>query len=168
MASAAKAGQDTRGYEVALNQNKRHSITPAQAVKPMPKPEPITEVALSSQGRAQPAPLHKPLPVQAEPLKPTQANYYVPTNNYVAASNVSNLEVGKIYVQAGSFSQEQNALQLSSQLSTYGSSKVYMTRVNNRPFFRVRLGPYDDKNQARDILTALNESGNKNAVIVVD
>ena len=43
-----------------------------------------------------------------------------------------------------------------------------MTRVNDKPFFRVRLGPYNNRIEAQEILTALNAGGNKNAVIVVD
>lgn len=156
VAAAAKTGQDTRGFEVALNRK------PAR--KPLfNKPEPITEVALNTS--EQTAPPRKPLPVQSEPLI-TASNSSV--SGYVTNSNVSNLASGKIFVQAGSFSQEQNALNLSDRLSSYGPSKVYLTRVNNQPFFRVRLGPYEDRSEAKEILTALNESGNKNAVIVID
>ena len=177
VAARAKTGADTRGYEVALNRNK--SLLSGQ-VKPMPKPEPITEVALSSQspavtptppsipqarqGATHTIPPRKPLPVQAEVL---QASYTPPIPRRVPGHPAANYP-GKIYVQAGAFSQEQNALNLSSQLSSYGQSKVYMTRVNDRPYFRVRLGPYEDRAQASRILTALNENGNQNAVIVVD
>ncbi len=174
VANIARSGQSTRGYEVALNQNKNFSIASAPVI-PTPKPitVPQTQVAMAQAlPDAAPVPLVKPMPVQAEPLGVTRAAYQ-PTSSYVAQnavtqSNIANLGTGKIYVQAGSFAQEQNALSLSSQLATYGPSKVYMTRVNNQPYFRVRLGPYDDKAQASEILTALNQSGNKNAVIVVD
>ena len=190
VAAAAKAGRDTRGYEVALNRNKSHPITsrPSSSsrpsITPPRKPEPMTEVALSSSGQpqAQPAqaqptqaqptqaqpqarPLKNPLPVQSEPLAAANTNAM---HSYVSASNVSNINPGKIFVQVGSFSQEQNALSLSNHLSSYGPSKVYLTRVNDRPFFRVRLGPYEDSSQAQQILAALNESGNKNAVLVID
>lgn len=148
------------------------------AIIPSTKPEAVTQISLSapqpysSQGSvmappSQAAPLRKPMPVQTQPLSATARNQ-ITTNNQVTASNISNLGVGKIYVQAGSFSQEQNALTLSNRLSTYGQSKVYMTKVNNKPFFRVRLGPYENRGAAKEILTALNTAGNKNAVIIVD
>lgn len=172
VASMAKQKIDTRGFEVALNNKARR--TNHVPVMPKVKPEPITQVAMSNINHpapatpyAQPVPLRKPGPVQAEVLPPSAANNSS-TNDYVTGSNIANLNTGKIYVQAGSFSQEQNALSYSDRLSSYGQSKVYMTRVNNRPFFRVRLGPYNDRIEAQQILTALNQNGNSNAVIVVD
>lgn len=172
VASMAKQKIDTRGFEVALN-NKARSTNHTPVV-PKAKPEPVTQVAISNindpklaSPYAQPVPPRKPGPVQAETLPPKTMNNRS-YGDYVTGSNISNLSTGKIYVQAGAFSQEQNALNYSSRLSSYGQSKVYMTRVNNKPFFRVRLGPYNDRIQAQEILTALNEGGNSNAVIVVD
>ncbi len=166
VAALAKKGQSTKGYEVALN-NKSYA-PPSTQITPRVKPSPVTEVAFSSPDGT-PTPLLKPMPVQSEPLtSPLAKPLATAQNRYISNSNVSNLGTGKIYVQAGAFSLEKNALSLSNQLTSYGTSKVYMTRVNNKPFFRVRLGPYEDRGQASDILTALNESGNKNAVIVVD
>lgn len=167
VAQAAKTGMDTRGFEVALNQNKSRVAAP----RPIPPVKPGTQVVMSApqpQGipasASGPVPMRKPLPVQAEPLPsasttPVSYNPRVP----VPAALPNN-----IYVQAGSFALEQNALNYSNQLSSLGPSKVYLTRVNNQPYFRVRLGPYDNREQAQRILTALNESGNKNAVIVLD
>ena len=186
VAQAAKAGHDTRGYEVALNQNKSRvaaprpipSTKPALAGQPyypsqptqvvMSDPQPQAVPVSSNPVSSNPVPLRKPLPVQAEPLSgpttPATAVYQqVSANTPIPAPLPNN-----IYVQAGSFSQEQNALSYSNQLTSLGPSKVYLTRVNNQPFFRVRLGPYENREQAQRILTALNESGNKNAVIVLD
>lgn len=184
VAAAAKTGQDTRGFEVALNQNKSR-LAPPRPTPPMRKPEPITQVAMSQstpyQGPTPAAPLRKPLPVQAEPLTATPVSAPVPQpavkpvtysgNPLISSAHAAPIPPkvpGKLFVQAGSFSQEQNALNYSSELSSYGPSKVYLTRINNQPFFRVRLGPYDNREDAQRILSALNESGNKNAVIVID
>ena len=179
VAHAAKQGYDTRGFEVALNNKKPRTAT--TVAMPQVKPEPVTQVAMTAApipprpATGQPVPLvplHKPMPVQAEPLTPANVVPATPNmqtaSNYVAGSNVGNLGTGKIYVQAGSFAQEQNALSYSNNLSGFGPSKVYMTRVNDKPFFRVRLGPYNNRIEAQEILTALNAGGNKNAVIVVD
>lgn len=198
VAEMAKKGIDTKGYEIALNKNPPPSVrsqisrkTPVKysaksniktaeySLKPTSRQEAITKVSLSSPSRAQGsvmtpskgAPLRKPLSAETDQLDAVlknAASAQTTPRNYVTASNVSNLGVGKIYVQAGSFSQESNALTLSNRLSSYGASKVYMTKVNNKPFFRVRLGPYENRNTARDILTALNANGNKNAVIIID
>ncbi|MCI5059450.1 MAG: septal ring lytic transglycosylase RlpA family protein [Alphaproteobacteria bacterium] len=188
VAALAKQGRDTRGYEVALNRQPRvPSIKPASITR-----EPVTQVVVSMPTQKPaaplqsqtPVPLAKPLPVEAEPL--SVANVSAPTTttatnpygvshlenvaprNVIASSNISNVAQKQIFVQAGSFSQEANALLLSDQLSDIGPSKVYLTKVNNRPYFRVRLGPYDDHGEARRILASLNNSGNKNAVLIFD
>jgi len=172
VAEMAKQKIDTRGFEVALN-NKANRTNRAPAM-PQVKPEPVSQVAMSNVNTPAPrapygqqVPMRKPAPVQSETLPSTAINNSS-TNDYVTGSNVSNLSTGKIYVQAGSFSQEQNALNYSSRLSGYGQSKVYLTRINDRSYFRVRLGPYSNRMEAQQILTTLNQSGNNNAVIVVD
>lgn len=149
VAAMAKAGQNTAGFEVALNRN--NGRMPATYTRPAPS---IQQASLTKPVRVatvEPAAAPAPItPVQAETITPPA------------------LPKGNIYVQAGSFSSEQNALSLSERLSHYGRSKVYLTRVGNVPYFRVRLGPYTDRHEASRILTALNGQGNKNAVIVVD
>ena len=179
VASAAKQGLDTRGYEVALNQNKSRLTTQAP-IPPTLRREPITQVALSNPSTSQQPvpviPLNKPETVQSEQLASVMAPTPVskPTsmpkmhNPLIGTAHAETMGAKKVYVQAGSFSQEQNALNYSSQISGFGQSKVYLTRVNDQPYFRVRLGPYDNREQAQRILTSLNESGNKNAVIVID
>lgn len=188
VAERSKQGYSTKGYEVALNQ--KQPLPPIQkqyvsgnttqgaytsspplpqpSIKPMQNIEPVTRVALSSPNAttgpegniiSQPVPLRKPLPVQTESLNaPTMTNPPLPPA----------LGAGRVYVQAGAFSSEQNALNFSSQMASYGPSKVYFSRVNDKPFYRVRLGPYENREQAGRVLDVLNQGGNKNAVIVFD
>lgn len=161
VADRAKAGQSTKGFELALNQQgsaHQAPVPPRPVTAPTSRIEPVTQVAMSPPYGAnpyttqqQPTPVRKPMPVQAEalnaPLPPT-------------------LGMGRIYVQAGSFSSEQNALSFSNQMARFGSSKVYLTRIDNKPFYRVRLGPYNDRAQAAQVIGDLVQSGNVNAVIV--
>lgn len=178
IADRARTGQDTGGYEIALNQNRTNTFAAQPSIpqaKPVSPPEPVTQVAMSNIPPPSNMPMNNPMPVEAQPLNnvtPATGGYYNASINNVASNvvktNITNLETGKIYVQAGSFSQEQNALSFSNRIASYGPSRVYLTRVNNQPFFRVRLGPYEDKAQATQALAALNQSGNNNAVIVVD
>lgn len=163
IANRARAGQDTGGYEIALNQN------PSKAVSPrLSQPEPVTQVAMNNSNTSMNTSannaMNNPMPVEAQPLNDIRPA----TGNYVARTNVANLETGQIFVQAGSFSQEQNAMNFSNTISGYGPSNVYQTLVNNQPFFRVRLGPYANQADATQAVTALNQSGKANAVIVVD
>lgn len=73
-----------------------------------------------------------------------------------------------IYVQAGSFSQYDNALKLQQALDSYAKSEIYPTMVNGQQFYRVRLGPVMDVVKADEILASLSNSGNTSAMIVVD
>jgi len=142
VASLAKAGRDTRGFEVALNNGKQNVI---ETTTPLPPREPIQRIEVASETGALE-------PVQVERLP-----------NIAPAGATP-----RIYVQAGAFSQEQNALSLSNRLSTFGPSKVYLTRVNDKPFFRVRLGPYDNEVEAQKIASALLAGGNPYTRVVVD
>lgn len=165
VASIAKTGRSTRGYEVALNQPTART-SPNNAVVPPQIPpsrlEPVTEVALNAgQPSVQPVQTARVAEVQAKPL-----NQVVNTAAVPSLQNVAN--TGRVYVQAGSFLQEANALKYSNQLAKFGPSRVYLTRVNNQPYFRVRLGPYDNHVQAQQTMAALNAGGNQNAVIVAE
>jgi rare lipoprotein A len=156
VAMAAKSGQDTRGFEVALNQRHRPVVSEDQ-ITPTLKPHPVTKVVMSEPPPT--VPRRKPLAVTTQPP---------PVGTAYAPPRPPTLNIGHIFVQAGSFSQEQNALNYSSQLSRFGQSRVHMARVNNTPFFRVRLGPFNDREEAQKILTALYNNGHQNAAIVVE
>lgn len=163
VASIAKSGRSTRGYEIAYNQGK--AVNPANvkmnAPVPLSKPEPITEVVLG-ETPVEPIQTASVPSVQAEPLADMVKNAAsVPSNGYVQNAR-------KVFVQAGSFSQEANALSYSDTLSKIAPSRVYMTRVNNEPYFRVRLGPYDNSAQAQQVIASLSQSGHQNAVIVTE
>jgi rare lipoprotein A len=148
VASRAKSGRSTKGYEVALNQGK----TPPSAQR-----RNIHQVALNNNATPtsqQVTLLRKPAPVESV--------------NLSAPPKPPILGTGKLYVQAGAFSNEQNALNFSQKMASYGKSKVYLTRINDKPFYRVRLGPYNDRAQASAVINSLSQSGNGNAVIVAD
>lgn len=179
VAAMAKERISTRGYEIAYAQGKRPTSANIQNVQ-TPAPalniEPVTKVALGNSGDSAPVPtlhtatvraedqgLARVPPVQATPLNDVVQNAVSaqPSTGYVQSN-------GKVFVQAGSFSQEANALKYSDSLNQIGPSRVYVTRVDNQPYFRVRLGPYNNSNQAQQVLAALTKSGNQNAVIVTE
>ncbi len=157
VASLAKAGQDTRGYEVALNSKKnidpdRHMVLPPR--------QPTQRVEVASVERQTLTP--PSLPEQRMVSHIEQASLTPSSPSYIPSSS------NKIYVQAGAFSEEKNALSLSNSLSNIGPSKVYLTRVNDQPFFRVRLGPYTDQIEAQKVATTLLQNGNTNTKLVMD
>jgi rare lipoprotein A len=180
VAAAAKAGQDTRGFEVALNQQRKPSA-PAAVVQstqtasyeapvvPSRNPGPVTRVTLSDMPGDDTAPdvitasaAPRPSPPPARDALYTEAGYRPAQATPYSPGAV------QVYVQAGAFSMEENALAYSHQLSSFGPSRVYRTQVNNMPYYRVRLGPYTDRYQADLVLSQLQQNGNNQAVIVVD
>ena len=170
VANLAKAGHDTGGYEVAMNRNKMtprtrsivestNTLENEGFVVPQGKPvPPVTQITLTEPGRGVTTPQRKPVEGQRQRVYMPE-----PTSAPVPASFD-----GRIFVQAGSFSLEQNALNYSNQLSSLAPSKVYLARVDNSPFYRVRLGPFASRAQADTILAQLQQGGNSNAVIVID
>ncbi len=170
VAQRAKSGYSTKGYEVALAQNggqvSKENSTVMQRVaqnptidnaplRPLPRMKPVKEVSLSSSSpSAQTVPLRKPAPVEAVALN--------------APPKPPVLGTGRIYIQAAAFSQESNALAYSTKMASYGPSKVYLSQSGEKPIYRVRLGPYEDRATASRVLNTLNNNGNNNAVIVSD
>ena len=64
----------------------------------------------------------------------------------------------KWVVQVGSFSSEDNANQLIKKLNEQSFSAFVIEREdNNGESFRVRVGPFDKKNQAMKVLSIIEE-----------
>lgn len=163
VASIAKTGRSTKGYEIAYNENNGQALSsvPVPSAKPQMA---TTQVAINN------APVYATTDtmqvanvasVQIEPLDDVIQGVSNPAIRNVPLT-------GNVFVQAGSFSQEANALQYRDQMEKWAPSRVYMTRVNNQSFYRVRLGPFENEMQARQIMAALNEGGNQQAVIVAE
>ncbi len=184
LASIAKSGRSTKGMEIAYNQNRAllnkassptsapQEITPTQ-VAYIEEAAPINQAPPSSvfaNNAPQTTSNNARLPsVQAQELDQIVQNAVRPNADLTSEDIQNQLSTGKkMFVQAGSFSQENNALNYSQKLASLGSSKVYMTRINDQSFFRVRLGPYQDPSQAQSIINTLNSSGNSNAVMVIE
>lgn len=167
IAEAAKNGQNTSGYELALN---RGGALPAQA------PVRVAMTAQSpadgaSYGGTSAAPL--PAPVSSEILAMDHAGA-VPghTRNgaFYPDPVVTELPTARadIFVQAGSFTVAENAYRLSAQLRQIGGSEVYPVLINGRQFYRVRLGPIGNVAEADSLLARVVSAGNDNAIIVVE
>ena len=74
----------------------------------------------------------------------------------------------KIYVQAGAFSQFQNAHQVSTILKQLGPTKITQIDTNKRPLFRVRIGPILNVLEADQILASVIKAGYSNAATVIE
>jgi len=73
-----------------------------------------------------------------------------------------------IFIQAGSFLRRDYATRLSVRLSVLGRSRVTQTMIEDRMFFRVRLGPIASVDEADRLLEKLQSSGFEDARVIVD
>jgi len=74
----------------------------------------------------------------------------------------------KIFVQAGAFSQFENANRVRAMLSAIGPVKVTSVLINGRDLFRVRVGPMASVAEADHMLNSVTQAGFSDARIVVD
>ena len=74
----------------------------------------------------------------------------------------------QIFIQAGAFSQFDNAHRLSALLSPFGPTSVTQVTTKSGILFRVRLGPIATVDAADAMLDRLIASGHREARIVVD
>lgn len=143
IAEAAKRGESTKGYEVALN---RHGqlppVTATDAIPPAPQPEVQTASIPGhvQQGHFYPDPVVRQLPVTPS----------------------------SIYVQVGSFSDPGNANALVQKLSPYGNAHVTDALVDGRRYYRVRFGPMATVTDADNTLNRLGSAGYGDAMTIVD
>jgi len=73
-----------------------------------------------------------------------------------------------IYVQAGAFSQYDNASRVRARLAPLGSVKLSQVLINGKDLYRVRVGPLSNVQRADELLSAVSRAGYENARIVVD
>ncbi len=139
-------------------------------VERLPKPDVKTEAlapppggALAPVVRAAPA----PQPVAAPPDKKTAAKR---NDNEVLTDKVTQTPVRKtsLYVQAGAFTQFENANRVRAKLSPLGPVTVKQALVGGKDFYRVRVGPLPSVSDADRTLEAVGRAGYPDARIVVD
>jgi len=78
------------------------------------------------------------------------------------------LSAGNVYVQAGSFSSKENAVNLAKSLSVVDQANVETVMVRGAPLHRVRMGPFSDRQQADFVVRKLARNGYNGAQIVGD
>ncbi len=75
---------------------------------------------------------------------------------------------GSWFVQAGAYSKADSAKNLAMQLDKFGEADVYFVEVNGQKFYRVRMGPYEYKQEAEVGLAKVKNFGIYNAKVVQD
>ncbi|MEQ8250153.1 MAG: septal ring lytic transglycosylase RlpA family protein [Oceanibaculum nanhaiense] len=149
---------------------------PGASVGPAVRPSPVASVsaetlppASSASGGVSRAPAPPPIAVinpattQAGATQAARA----PQSNDGRIDTVP-VEQTRIYIQAGAFSDHNNALRLSGALRRIAPSQISETRVDGQTFYRVRLGPVASVTDADAILEQVIGSGYPGARVVVD
>jgi rare lipoprotein A len=194
VARVAKAGQPTRGMEVAYNRgvkpaSKMASLTPEYMPKKpaytLASARPVQPAAqIQKTTRINPSPVmdynktygdyngayKAPVAAQAPPQQVTAQNAAYTKLGSSAENLVKTYTVkpSRLYVQTASFTQKTNAVKFAQKLQRYGGSKIEETLINGRNYYRVKLGPLNDVAHADSMLSTLIADGYNDALIVVD
>lgn len=153
---AARSGKSTKGAEVAFNTTGQLPPEYQQTIYTAPKGPVISDVK----------PTEADLTMAAQkghiPGHYDNGRFYP---NPVVEQGV--VKKTSLYVQAGSFGQESNAVRLSQKLSAIGNTSVEPVSYGGRILYKVRVGPLDSVRSADTVLSKVLASGQSDAIIVV-
>jgi rare lipoprotein A len=137
----------------------------SQALPPPTANNANVEVASLPAVPAEPLPLPAapPAPLQEPQVPAAQDEFKLDGKVSQGAKSSTN-----IYIQAGAFSQFDNATRVRARLAPLGTVKLSQVLVNGKDLFRVRVGPLNDVKQADRMLLAVSDAGYTNAQIVID
>ena len=109
----------------------------------------------------------KVAPVKTAPVKTGRSKAKLATSDdKVSIQPVSSHP--KIFIQAGAFTQFQNAHKVRAVLKQLGPTNITQVDIDKRPLFRVRIGPLANIDMADQILANVIKAGYTNAATVVE
>ena len=147
-----------------------------QAAGPKPSAAPAGTVVTEKlpQGHSTAAPVTS-VPVQPAPSnsvvglpKPSAAQAATTIPSLNGSVSYTPVKPTNIFIQAGAFLQQSNALKLTQQLASLGQTRVTPARVGTQTFYRVRLGPIQHIEDADALLQKVIGTGQPDARIVVE
>jgi DedD protein len=132
------------------------------------KPEAKPPVAAASEPPATKSPATKSPATKSSATEPT-ATASAGGNGAATSSAQAVKNAGEWAVQVGSFSSEDNALRLQSQLKAAGF-QTFRTRLvaDGRSMHRVRVGPVADRSAAEALASRLGKAGYPGRVVATD
>lgn len=103
----------------------------------------------------------QPRELQPVPSDPGDAPLYTPGDNADNIAPQARYQISKdgVFIQAGSFSKEQNAQDLSQRLKRVGGASVKPIEIAGQTWYRVQVGPLADMHMARTALQNLHGMG---------
>jgi len=135
-------------------------------------PGDLPQIASAPRGGVLSQPLAAPPATPVAPAKaPTVRSRgalppLAPQPAQVANATVSLPAGTGIYIQAGAFGDQGNALKLQQQLREFGNAFIVPVTADGRQLFRVRLGPIQDGSAADDLLAMIKSYGYSDAIMV--
>jgi len=172
MAAIANIDSSAPGYSpptaVAAAPITDRSVTVQQM--PAPQGPTIAEQIAAREAAQRAAAARQPAPVVTQQvLVPPPAAQPAPAAAYPPSYPAFGTTLGNaIYVQAGAFSQQENAERLRAQLATMGQAHVMQTSVSGRDFYRVRIGPMASIDAADQIRARVVAAGHGEARVVTE
>jgi rare lipoprotein A len=146
-----------------------------QAAGPQPSAAPAGTVVTEKLGAGQTATATTATPVQPKPSnsvvglpKPSAAQAAASLPSLNGSVSYQPVKPTNIFIQAGAFLQQSNALKLTQQLASLGQTRVTQARVGTQTFYRVRLGPIQKVEDADALLQKVIGTGQPDARIVVE
>jgi len=139
-------------------------------VQQVPPPQgPTIAEQIAAREAAQQAAARRPGPVVTQQVVTQQVLTPPPAQPAPAAYPAFGTTLGNaIYVQAGAFSQPENAERLRAQLASMGQAHVMQTSVSGRDFYRVRIGPVASIDAADQIRARVVAAGHGEARVVTE
>jgi rare lipoprotein A len=144
-----------------------------QATGPQPSAAPAGTVVTQKLPPGQSAPATAPVQPPASSSvvglpkpSPAQAAATMPSLN--GSISYAPVKPTNIFIQAGAFLQQSNALKLTQQLATLGQTRITPARIGAQTFYRVRLGPIQRVEDADALLQKVIGTGQPDARIVVE
>ena len=89
-----------------------------------------------------------------------------PIEKYEPIKTTQNVATGKFYVQVASFIQKDSALNLQKQLQNFGQTNIVTADVNGHTYYRVRLGAFENEQEANSGLWKIQSQGFSDARII--
>ena len=132
----------------------------------------LVRVEAIGRGDAPDQPLVSEAPYDPEapplPASPTGSIEVEALTEVAAAQPVTTAGGHTMYIQAGAFTNSDNASRLSAQLGVFGNVKTTMVTVDGQEIYRVRLGPLATTENAAALLDKIIGAGHANAHLVID
>ena len=110
------------------------------------------------------APSLAPLPAKITYV--TEKNIPLKGKTKISAHALNTSSSTTYYIQAGSFSTEENANKLSSKLSGIATIAVAKVEMGEKIWWRVRLGPFQQEQTANEALGKVRATGLPDARVV--